>query len=210
MTLPTRSFATIALPSLTEVEAGDLNPQHKDTANSLPPSLSHEGRMGVGYTFTTDSHTHSWGGGGYFMSSDLASILSSAITVTRGVIKGKIGKDIVTGTVAFKIERSAYFLSADMGSTSDLTQMWVRLWWLGVYGSSWGWSTSYSISIMCQTRASGIGFGTPRMTTPSTLVNYVEFLCFGLRWCPWRIVQGWSWSIFVTFSNSACAPMILN
>ena len=46
----------------------------------------------------------------YFMSSDLAGIVALAMTVTRGGSKGGICKEIVTGTVVVKIERSTSLL----------------------------------------------------------------------------------------------------
>ena len=60
------------------------------------------------------------GGEMYFMSSDLAYIVASAMTVMRGDIKGKMGKEMATGTVAVKTARSTSLLSAGMGSASDV------------------------------------------------------------------------------------------
>ena len=96
------------------------------------------------------------------------------------------------------------------GPHQTLTRMWVQLWCLGAEGASWGWSTVDSGSILFQMRASGVGFGTLCMTTPPTRANNVDFLCFGLIWCLFCIGRGWSWSLRSAFSNSVCAPMIIN
>ena len=61
------------------------------------------------------------------MSSNLSGILASTMSVTRGGIKGKTGKEVVIGTVVVNTERSAYLLSAGMSSDQTLTSMWARL-----------------------------------------------------------------------------------
>ena len=50
------------------------------------------------------------------MSSDHAGIVASALMVMREGIKGKMGKEIATGNIAFKTVMSMSFLSAGMGS----------------------------------------------------------------------------------------------
>ena len=50
------------------------------------------------------------------MSSDHAGIVALALMVMRDGIKGKRGKEIEPGTIAFKTGRSTSLLSAGMGS----------------------------------------------------------------------------------------------
>ena len=50
------------------------------------------------------------------MSSDHAGIVASALMVMRDGIKGEMGKEIATGTIAAKTVRRTPLLSAGMGS----------------------------------------------------------------------------------------------
>ena len=88
--------------------------------------------------------------------------------------------------------------------------MWVWLWLLDAKGESWGWSTTASRSILCQTRASGVDFGTLCMKMTPARAKNVDFLCLSLIWCLFCIGWSWSWSLHETFLNSACTPMIIN
>ena len=54
---------------------------------------------------TTASHTNSRMEEMYFMSSYLTDIVALVMTMTRGGSKRTMGKEIVTGTVAVKIDR---------------------------------------------------------------------------------------------------------
>ena len=96
------------------------------------------------------------------------------------------------------------------GPNQTLMRMWVQLWCLGVEGALWGWYTAYFGSILCQTRASGVVFGTPIMTTPPTQENNLELLRFRLIWCLCCIGHGWSWSSNAIWLNYAWPPMIIN
>ena len=86
----------------------------------LPPSphnrRTYGGRTYVDYRLTSPF----MGGEMYFMSSDLAGIVASAMTVTCGGGKGTMGKEMATDTVAVETARSTSLLSARMGSASDV------------------------------------------------------------------------------------------